>query len=169
MRKLMFLVAAAALAAPAAAQAPVLDESLDDDIVAAIPDAEEIEAMAPAMDAALGALMDVDVGPLIDAADPLRRRYDHGAPGRTVGRIAGRDDPYFEERMRSSIYGVSADMGRMMQALAVAAPAMRRSMREFERGIEGAIEDYERRRPQSRRDWEDDRRDREDEEAWRRD
>lgn len=156
MRKLLFLIGAAALAAPVAAQAPVFDDSLDDDIVAAIPPAEEVEAMAPAMDAMAGALLNVDVGPLLDAADPTRRRYDHGMPGRTLGRIAGRDDPYFEERMRSSIYGVTSDMGRMMEAFAVAAPAMRRSLREFERGIEGAIDDYERRRPQSRRDWEED-------------
>ena len=156
MRKLLFLIGAAALAAPVAAQAPVFDDSLDDDIVAAIPPAEEVEAMAPAMDAMAGALLNVDVGPLLDAADPARRRYDHGMPGRTLGRIAGRDDPYFEERMRSSIYGVTSDMGRMMEALAVAAPAMRRSLREFERGIEGAIDDYERRRPQPRRDWDDD-------------
>lgn len=155
MRKLLFLIGAAALAAPVAAQAPVFDDSLDDEIVAAIPPAEEVEAMAPAMDAMAGALLNVDVGPLLDAADPTRRRYDHGMPGRTLGRIAGRDDPYFEERMRSSIYGVTSDMGRMMEALAVATPAMRRSLREFERGIEGAIDDYERRRPQSRRDWED--------------
>lgn len=156
MRKLLFLIGAAALAAPVAAQAPVFDDSLDDDIVAAIPQAEEVEAMAPAMDAMAGALLNVDVGPLLDAADPTRRRYDHGMPGRTLGRIAGRDDPYFEERMRSSIYGVTSDMGRMMEALAVAAPAMRRSLREFERGIEGAIDDYERRRPQPRRGWEED-------------
>ena len=156
MRKLLFLIGAAALAAPVAAQAPVFDDSLDDDIVAAIPPAEEVEAMAPAMDAMAGALLNVDVGPLLDAADPTRRRYDHGMPGRTLGRIAGRDDPYFEERMRSSIYGVTSDMGRMMEALAVAAPAMRRSLREFERGIEGAIDEYERRRPQPRRDWEED-------------
>ena len=156
MRKLLFLIGAAALAAPVAAQAPVFDDSLDDDIVAAIPPAEEVEAMAPAMDAMAGALLNVDVGPLLDAADPTRRRYDHGMPGRTLGRIAGRDDPYFEERMRSSIYGVTSDMGRMMEALAVAAPAMRRSLRAFERGREGAIDDYERRRPQPRRGWEED-------------
>ena len=155
MRKLLFLIGAAALAAPVAAQAPVFDDSLDDDIVAAIPPAEEVEAMAPAMDAMAGALLSVDIGPLLDAADPARRRYDHGMPGRTLGRIAGRDDPYFEDRMRSSIYGVTSDMGRMMEALVVAAPAMRRSLREFERGIEGAIDDYERRRPAPRRDWED--------------
>ncbi len=155
MRKLMLLIGVAALAAPAAAQAPIFDDSLDGEIVAAIPPGEEIEAMAPMMDNMVDAFLQVDVGPLIDAADPYRRRLDHGVPGRTVGELAGRDDPYFEDRVRSSIYGVTSDMGRMMDALALAAPAMRRSLREFERGIEGAIVDYERRRPQSRRDWEE--------------
>ena len=158
MRKLMILIGAAALAAPVAAQAPVqdrrpiFDDSLDRDIVDAIPPAEELEALAPVMDHMVGALLDVEVGPFLDAADPYRRRFDHGAPGRTLGEIARRDDPEFEQRMRSSIYGTTRDMGRMMEALAIAAPAMRRSLREFERGIEGAIDDYERRRPEYRRD-----------------
>ena len=152
MRKLLILLGIAAIATPVAAQTPVFDDSLDRDIAEAIPPAEEIEALAPVMDGMVGALLDVEVGPLLDAADPYHRRYDHGAPGRTLGNIAGRDDPDFEARMRSSIYAVTSDMGRMMAAVAIAAPAMRRSLREFERGIEGAIDDYESRRPAYRRD-----------------
>ena len=38
------------------------------------------------------------------------------------GQIGRRDDPYFEERLRSSIYGTTADMGRMMEGFAAAAP-----------------------------------------------
>lgn len=155
MRKLMILVGAVALAAPASAGEPIFDERMDDEIARAIPPAEEIEAMAPAMDALVGALLNVDVGPLLDAADPYRRRPDHGVRGRTLRDLGHRDDPYFEDRVRSSIYGVTSDMGRMMEALAVAAPVMRRSLREFERGIEGALDDYERRRPEPRRDWEE--------------
>ena len=162
MRKLLILLGIAAIAAPVAAQTPVFDESLDRDIAEAIPPAEEVEALAPVMDGMVGALLDVEVGPLLDAADPYRRRYDHGVPGRTLGDLAARDDPQFEQRMRSSIYGVTSDMGRMMQAVAVAAPAMRRSLREFERGIEGAIDDYERRRPLYRDEREDDGPDRRD-------
>lgn len=156
MRKLFILFGAAALAAPAAAQAPVHVDPLDRDVVEAIPPAEEIEAMAPVMDHLVGAILNVEVGPLLDAADPYRRRYDHGAPGRTLGDLARRDDPYFEERMRSSIYGVTSDMGRMSEAVAAAAPAMQRSLREFERALDRAIGDYERRRPSSRGDWDAD-------------
>ncbi|MGZ8997403.1 MAG: hypothetical protein ACXW2T_00965 [Allosphingosinicella sp.] len=157
MRKLPpIFLGIAAFATPVAAQTPVFDDSLDRDIAEAIPAAEEVEALAPVMDVMVGALMNVEVGPLLDAADPYHRRDDHGLPGRTLGDLASRDDPQFEARMRSSIYGVTSDMGRMMEAVAVAAPAMRRSLREFERGIEGALEDYERSRPVYRRDRHDD-------------
>jgi hypothetical protein len=147
MRKIVLLLGAALLATPAAAQEPVFDESLDEDIARAIPPAEEVEAMAPAMDTMVAALLNVDIGPLLDAADPHRRRADHGARGRTLRELGRRDDPDFENRIRSSIYGTIANMGRMMEALAVAAPIMRRSLREFERSIEGAVGDYQRRRP----------------------
>ena len=87
--------------------------------------------MAPALDRLLGALLTVDVGPIIDAADPYRRRPDYGRPGRTLGALGSRDDPYFEDRLRSSIYGTTADIGRMMGAFAAAAPALARSLREI--------------------------------------
>ena len=153
MHKLLFAAVAAACAGPAFAQVPD-DDRLERDIRRAIPPAEQVEAMAPAMDAMVGALMRVDVGPIIDAADPLRRRYDHGQRGRTIGAIASRDDPWFEERVRGSIYGATADMGRMMDAFAAATPALARSLREVERAMGDAIEDYERRRDEARDRWE---------------
>ena len=164
-------VATAALAAPAVAQRePIFDERMDDErapslvrpgddprdpLVAAIPSAGEIEAMAPALDRSLAALLNVDVGPLLDAADPYRRRPGYGRPGRTLGELGRRDDPYFEQRLRSSLYGATGDMARMMEAFAVAAPSLRRSLSELERGMEAAIDDYHRRRG-DRRGYRDD-------------
>jgi hypothetical protein len=142
MHKLL-IAAAAALAAPAFAQDR---DPLEDDIARAIPPAEEVEAMAPALDRSVGALMDVDVGPILDAADPWHRRPGYGRPGRTLGALGRRDDPYFEERVRSSIYGATADIGRMMHAFAAAAPALARSLREVEQAMGAAIDDYHRRR-----------------------
>ncbi len=150
MRKAMILIGAVALAAPASAQAPAFHDPLDRSIAHGIPKADEVEAIAPALDQMLGALLQIDVGPFIDAADPYRRRVDHGVSGRTLGELAHRDDPYFEDRTRESIYGVTRQMGRMMESIAVAAPAMRRSIREFERGIEVAVEDFERGRDSPR-------------------
>ena len=146
MRKLALALTVAALAAPAFAQETPRDP-LADRIANAVPPAEAVEAIAPALDQALGALLSVDVGPLIDAADPYRRRHDYGRPGRTLGNMGRRDDPYFEERMRDSIYRTTADMGRMMGAFAAAAPSIAASLRQFERAMEAAIDDYHRRRP----------------------
>jgi hypothetical protein len=153
MHKLLIAAAAAALAAPAIAQAPVPDP-LEESIVRAIPDPGEVEAMAPVLDRSVGALMSLDVGPVIDAADPYGRRPGYGRPGRTLREMGRRDDPYFEERLRGSIYGATADMSRMMGAFAAAAPSLARSVRELEHALGTAIEDYDRRRgPDPYRDY----------------
>ena len=146
MQKLLIAAAAAALAASAAAQAPVAPDPLEQDIVRAMPDPREVEAMAPVLDRSVEALMGLDVGPIIDAADPYRRKPDYGAPGRTLRELGRRDDPYFEERLRGSIYGSTAEISRMMGAFTAAAPALARSFRELERALGTAIEDYDRRR-----------------------
>jgi hypothetical protein len=151
-------IGATAFAVPASAQRdPVFDEGMDERIARAIPPAAEVEAMAPVMDSMVGALLDVEVGPLLDAADPYRRRPGYGLPGRTLGALGRRNDPHFEERLRGSIYGATADMGRMMQAFAAAAPTLTRSLQEMERGMAAAIDDYHRRRgapPPPSEDWE---------------
>ena len=129
MRMILLAAAAFAIAAPAAAQAPV-------------PRGEEVEAMAPAIEGAADAMLDLDVGPIIDAADPYRRgpRVRH----RSLRDIARRDDPYFEQRLRGRIYATTAAMAHMMDAIAAAEPAMRRSLIEMERGIDAAIRDARR-------------------------
>lgn len=124
----MILLAASCLtfAAPAAAQSPV-------------PRGEEIEAMAPVIDRAADAMLDLDVGPIIDAADPYRR--GPRVRDRRLRDIARRDDPYFDQRLRRQIYATTAAMAHMMDAIAAAEPAMRRSLMEMERGIDAAIRD----------------------------
>jgi hypothetical protein len=143
MHKLLIAAAAAALAAPAVAQAPVTDP-LEEEIVRSIPHPGEVEAMAPVLDRSVGALMEFDVGPLVDAADPYGRRPGYGMPGRTLRELGRRDDPYFEERLRGSIYGATADVSRMMGAFAAAAPSLARSVRELEQALGTAIDQYDR-------------------------
>ena len=76
-------------------------------------------------------------------------------PGRTIGELAGRDDPYFEERLRSSLYDTTAGMSRMMGAFAAAAPALARSLREMERAMGAVIDDYRRGRHGPGEPWEE--------------
>lgn len=134
-------LAAAAAAAPAAADPgyePVYDR---EPIAEALPDAAEVQAMTHGLDRLLGALLRVDVGPLLDAADP-HRDVEREV---TLGEVAGGDDPYFEDRMRSNLYGTSAAMGRMFEAFAVMAPALRRSLETIERDVEAAMGEARRR------------------------
>ena len=157
MYKLLIAAASTAFAGPSFAQGPAPADPLEEEIVRAIPQPEQIEAMAPALDRILGALLTVDVGPIVDAADPNRRRPDYGRPGRTLGALGSRDDPYFEDRLRSDLYGATADMGRMMGGFAAAAPSLARAMRTMEAALGAAVDDYHRRAgdPRGRREREE--------------
>jgi hypothetical protein len=139
-----FLVAATALllAAPAAAQ-QVFTPELDERIERGIPPAGEVEEMGDRMGHVLGALLDVPVGPLIDAvraADPERRDRRDGRGPRTLRDMAGRDDPHFEARLQDDIRGVSAGMAQAMEQIAVLAPVLRRSLGQVERDMAAAFE-----------------------------
>lgn len=143
MRRILIGVAALALAGPANAQR-VFTPELDEDLARAVPPAEEVEAVAETIDAVTGAVLDVPIGPIVDAvdrADPYRRGARRGPRERTLGDFARRDDPYFEERLRDSIYQVTTDMAVTMDAVALAAPEMRRALAEIERSVERARED----------------------------
>lgn len=147
MRKLLIAAAAGAMFAanPALAQDdPIFDDEPYAELEDVLPPGEEVADMAPALDGAAGALLHTDVGPVLDAVDPYRR---HGWRGRrTLGDLARRDDPYFELRLHDTIYGTTAEMGRTMDAIAAATPAMRRSLYEMERAIDRAVDDYHYRR-----------------------
>ena len=154
MHKLLIaLAASAALAAPASAHDPLHDPAADARLVESLPSSADVEAIAPVIDRSVDAMLELDVGPLMDAADPYARNPGYGRPGRTLRRMGRRDDPYFDRRIRSSIYGTTAELGRMMDSFALAAPALRRSMVEFERGIAAAVDDYHRRRGPPAPDW----------------
>ena len=138
---ILILAAAAFVPVPAFAQS--------------VPSGAEIEAMARALDRVTGALLDIDVGGVVDAADPYARRPGYGRPGRTVGAMARRRDPHFDARLRASIYGGTAQAARMMDAFATAMPALRRSLDEARAAIAGAVDDYHRGLPPRRYEDED--------------
>ncbi len=126
--RMLLPIALCLAAAPAAAQTPAADTLRGA--------AETVEEAAPVIDRTTGALLDLDVGPIIDAADPYGPRGRH----RTLREIAGRGDPRFERRLRASIYESAGRLSRAMEAFAAAEPAMRRSLRDMEAAIEGAVD-----------------------------
>jgi hypothetical protein len=122
MRRLLIAAAlSAVLAAPAAAQPPR--------------PSERIREYAPAVDRMTDAFLNLELGPLLDAVEPGRRHRD-----RTLRDLARRDDPYFEQRMRRSIYGTSAAIGQAADAMQAAAPALLQAYARFEADIARAIE-----------------------------
>ena len=122
MRRIMIAATAAAAftAVPAAAQPPR--------------PSERVQEYAPAIDRAADALLNLDVGPIMDAVDPYGRHHR-----RTLRDMARRNDPEFEHRMHATIYGTAAAMGRAADAYAAAEPALRRAFAQFERDMAMAI------------------------------
>jgi hypothetical protein len=123
------------LAAPVAA-APYSDE---DDDRRALPPQEELERGADKLHRVLDALMDIRVGPLVDAVDPEGAR-DRYRRDETLGEMAARDDPYYRERMHDSIEGATAGMSGMIARLALITPVLERSLEDVERSIEDAMD-----------------------------
>ena len=152
-RLLIALAASAALAAPASAHDPLHDPAADARLVESLPSSADVEAIAPVLDRSVDAMLELDVGPLMDAVDPYGHHPGYRRPGRTLRNLGRRDDPYFDRRIRSQIYGTTAELGRMMDSFAIAAPALRRSMAQFELGIAAAVDDYRRRRGPPPPDW----------------
>ena len=135
MRHLIIAAGAAlALAAPAAAQ-PAPPPPADDPLVQALPHPYEVEEMGDKMGRAVGALTRVPVGEVINAIDPSRRAH----PNTTIADVAGRGDPYFEERMQDQVHGMSLKMADMMRGMAVVMPQLRRSLEQIEDSIADAV------------------------------
>jgi hypothetical protein len=143
-KPLAVCIAAALAAAPAAAHPH------DEDFARPLPSSRDVAAMAPVLDRMVGALLEVDVGPVMDAADPYARHPGYGRPGRSLGALGRSRDPWFDRRWRDALYGGTAEIGVMMDSFAAAAPALRRSMREVENSIAGAVEEYRARRADPR-------------------
>lgn len=141
---------AACIAAALAAAPAVAHPADDEDFARAVPSSRDVAAMAPALDRMVGALLEVDVGPVMDAADPYARHPGYGRPGRSLGALGRSRDPYFDRRWRDALYGSTAEIGVMMESFAAAAPALRRSLREVENSIAGAVDDYRARRADPR-------------------
>ena len=120
MRRLLILAAATLVALPAAA--------------AAQRPSERIRDYAPAIDRTAEAMLNLDLGPILDAIDPARPH-----PGHTLRAMARRDDPDFERHMHATVYGTAARMGAAADAVAAAEPALRQTLYQLQQDIGRAI------------------------------
>ena len=156
MRKLIIAMTALAAAAPAFAQ-PHYDPR-DDDLARRLPPPHEVERIGDQLGRATDALMDVDIGPVVDALDPYGRRYRRGPE--TLGDLAGgRHDPYARERIRGQIGAVTAGLGAAVGQVAVMTPILRRTLEDSIRRMDDAIARGRYARPYERDDRYYDRRD----------
>jgi hypothetical protein len=157
LRKLIIAMTALGAAAPALAQ-PYPDsgpysDPRDERIVRSLPAPQEVERLGDALGRATEALMDVDIGPIADAMDPLNRRHRRGPE--TLGDLAGgRHDPYARERIQSQIGAVTVGLGAAVQQMSVMTPVLRRTLEDATRRMQDAIaggRDYDRDRRHDRR------------------
>ncbi len=135
MRKLIIAASALAFAAPAAAQS--YPDPRDDEIARAIPHAGEIEAVGDTVGRVAEAIMDVPIGPIVDALDPYGRH--RGDRNRTLGDVASRDDPYARDRIRDEVGAATVGVAAAAREMAVLTPVLRRSLEDATRRMEDAI------------------------------
>ena len=136
MRKLIIAATAIAFAVPAAAQ-PRPDPR-DEETMHRLPPPGEIEEIGDRLGRVADAVMDVDVGPVVDAVDPERRRHRRHRE-ETLGDIASRDDPSVRERIRGSIGAATYGIEAAIRQLAILTPVLRRSIEDAERRIDDAM------------------------------
>jgi hypothetical protein len=153
MRNVLIGAAALTLAGPAAAHPadpPRPADPRDRELTRSIPDPGQIDAAGETIERVVGAVMDIPIGPLVDAieaADPeARRDRRRHRRDETVGDVARRDDPYVEERLRDSVRDVTLGMGVLAEEVAVIAPEMRRAIERTQHDVERAMDDARARR-----------------------
>ena len=131
------------LAAPLSAQvSPYPTDERDAEIARAIPTQAEMDALGAVLGRVTGALMDVEIGGVIDAIDPEGGdAWKREERSRTIGDLAGADDPYAKERMERSVEIATSGMGDVMTDIAILAPRLRRTFEEVGRDIEDATRD----------------------------
>lgn len=141
MRKLIIAAAALLAAGPAFAQPPAYDGEWDAPAAQAI-DPVDVGRMAATMDRLVGAVMDLPVGGIAEALDPLGRSgYRRGDTVRDMA------DPAAEARIRAGIRGSAAGIGAMSEAFARMLPVLQRSIDQISRDVAGAIDQVEYHRP----------------------
>jgi hypothetical protein len=135
MRRILIIASALVAAAPAAAQP---SDSWDYEQAARQID---FDRAARVLDRMIGVVMNLPVGGIAAAVDPLGRGgiYPHD----TIGSLARRSDPDVDQRIRANIGNAVRTAESASRAVARMMPALERSLDEMRRGIAEAIESAE--------------------------
>jgi len=129
------LIAAAVLALPAVAQArPPSDAPISD----SLPSPRTIDRTGAALDRVIDGMMQIDVGPLANAINP-DRPYARGR--KTLGDMARRDDPNFDEHLHRSVGALAESMIDMTYRMRRLEPVLRQSLEEATRNVRDALRD----------------------------
>jgi len=140
-RHLLIFSVSIVLASPLAAQ-PVSVEPVDEEIVRALPSQAELDALGTVFGRIMGAMMDVEIGGVIDAIDPEGGdAWKREERSRTIGSLAGQDDPYAKERMQRTVEVATSNMGDVMRDIAILTPRLRRTFEDVARDVEDATRD----------------------------
>ncbi len=155
MRKIMIAAAALGVAAPALAQdqQQIPRTSADDrvpeaqeyepldprdaEIVAAIPNPNQVVVMGDIAARAAEAVLDVPIGPLKEAVEG--RKLSRREREETLGDVASKGDPHYRERMRAQIGAMSVGVGEMVRQMAVLGPVLRQTVEDAQRRVEDAV------------------------------
>jgi hypothetical protein len=135
LRKLIVAAAALAFAAPALAQPIPYSDPRDEEIARSLPHPYDVEEAGDKMGRAVGAILDVPIGGVVQAVDPTSRVRRN----ETIADVAGRDDPYFEERVQDKLHGLTLGAADLVRQMAVVAPALRRSLDDLRRNMDQAL------------------------------
>lgn len=121
----------ALLAVPAPAFAA--DRELED-AAARLTDPIEQDRIADAVTAMVGALMQINVGPIAQAVGQIDPESPAAyiPPDATLGEVAGADDPYLAERMGDQVRAGGRMVGAMAGSIAVMAPVLKDMARDLE-------------------------------------
>lgn len=112
----------------------------DDRIEGSLPPRGEIEAMSDVASRTVDAVLDVPIGPIVEAANP-GRRLSRREREETLGDRASRNDPYFRDRVRGEIGAASVGVNAAMRQIAILTPVLQRTMEDAARRIEDAVRD----------------------------
>ena len=122
------------LAGPAAAQPPEAYAPPPPPGAHRLPPPDAAERLGDRIGRVADALMDIDLGPLVDAIEPGASRRGPTS----LGDLATRRDPYARERMHRDIDSTSAGLGAAARDAAVMAPLVRQALTRTMRDIDAA-------------------------------